>query len=195
MNRLTPEAVFNKITNLGQQYLESYKGKENTGHDGALHQLLYMIATRQETDPLQLESAYGQIRYRMELMSSADSYLKSMNVPPLKGLQCFKYDTNYVDEEVQKPEYKTLKNMIAAHPCLCPRPGSQQGHHFWKGSLYLLAAFHYAGLSEEAAQHKIDQLAKGVNEDLDRRQELLRQDGNVSSKREKLRQFHPDLSK
>ena len=143
LNGLTPEAVFNKVTNLGQQYLESYKGNENTGHDGALHQLLYMIATRQETDPLQLENAYRQIRYRMELMSSADSYLKSMNVPPAKGLQCFEYDTNHVDDEVQKPEYETFKNMIAAHPCLFPRPGRQQGHHFWKGSLYLLAAFYY----------------------------------------------------
>ncbi|MDI1493009.1 MAG: hypothetical protein OHK93_004793 [Ramalina farinacea] len=195
LNGLTPEAVFNKVTNLSQQYLESYKGNENTGHDGALHQLLYMIASRRETDPLQLENAYRQIRYRMELMSSADSYLKSINVPPPKGLQCFEYDTNHVDDEVPKSEYETFKNMIAAHPCLFPRPGRQQGHHFWKGSLYLLAAFHYAGLSKEEAQHKIDQLAKGVNEDLDRRQELLRQDENVSSRREKLRRFYPDMSR
>ena len=68
-------------------------------------------------------------------------------------------------------------------------PGSQQGHPFWKGSLYLLAAF-----PKEEAQHKIDQVAKGVNEDLDRRQELLRHYENASSKQEKLRESYPDLS-
>ena len=173
LNGLTPEAVFNRVTNLGQQYLESCKCNENIGQDGALHQLLYMIATRQETDPLQLENAYRQIRYRMELMSSADSYLKYMNIPPPNGLQCFEYDIILVDDEVQNFEYVSFKNVIAAHPCLFPTPGKQPGHHFWKGSLYLLAAFHYAGLSKKEAQHKIDQLAKGINEDLDARQELL----------------------
>ena len=187
--------MFNKVINLGAQYLESYKGNENTGHDGALHQLLYMIAARRETDPLQLENAYKQIRYRVEQMSTADSYLKAMNVPPPKGLQCFEYDTNHVDDEVEKSKYTMLQDMIAAHRCLFPRSCSQQGHRFWKGKRYLMAAFHHAGLSKEEVQQKIDELAKGVNEDLDRRQELLRQDENVSSKREKLREFYPELSK
>ena len=195
LNGLPPEAIFNKVTNLGQQYWESYQDNDCTGPDGALHQLLYMIASRQETNPEQLEHAYQQIRYRMEQMSTADSYLISMNVPPPRDLQCCEYDTNHVDDEVKEPKYTMLQDMIAAHPCLFPEPGRQQGHPFWKGGLYLMAAFHHAGLSKGEVHQKIDGLAKGVNEDLERRQEQLRQDENVSVKRQRLRKFYPNLSK
>lgn len=150
--------------------------------------------TRQETDPLKLENAFQQVRYRMEQMSTADTYLESMNVPRPKGLQCFEYNTNAVNAEIPSNRHDKLMSMVSAHTCLFPRPIDRQGNNFPKGSLYLEVALHYSGLTLEVIQQKLGELAKGVNEDLHRRQELLRKDENVTSKRQKLRKFYPNLS-
>lgn len=194
LNGMTPEAIREKVIQLGRMYMGSHEGNDDTGPDGALHHMLDMIVTGKNTDPQDVEEAYEKIRYRMEVQSTADDYLTTMNLPPPKGLKCCEYNTNRVSEEIGLEKYRAIRDMMTVHTFLFPRPNDKQGHYFVKGKLYLMAAFHQAGLSKKAIQQKLDELAQGINEDLERRQQLLRADENISSKRQKLRKFYPDLS-
>ncbi|KAI4194388.1 MAG: hypothetical protein LQ350_007800, partial [Teloschistes chrysophthalmus] len=75
----------------GRQYLQSYRGFDDTGDDGSLHNLIRRIISGQEID--EVEPAWAAIQYRMEQMSTADYYLTYLQIPPPDDLQCCDFDT------------------------------------------------------------------------------------------------------
>lgn len=180
------EALIRVVCKLGADYLESYKGNDDTGDDGALHYQLQCIINGQETDLEEVEGAHRALEYRMSQMSTADTYLEIMGVPAPNGQQCHEFDTNKFGKEIGVTKRLDIMNWIDERKLLFPWPHPDQGRPFYKGMRYLAAAFHNAGTTKEAIIEKLDALTKIVEQDLDQQKEIVKRDPEVISKRAKL---------
>ena len=179
-------ALESVVCALATQYLESYRGNDDTGNDGGLHGRLFSILKGNEKDPLMLEEAHRVLQYRMEQISTADEYLESMGIPIPKGQLCCDYNTNVVLKEVGDDYYESVSSLIFERKVLFPAPIPDQGRPFYKGHSYMIAAFHSAGISREEIINRLDNLAARLDEDLEYQREFAKRDANLSSKRRKL---------
>ena len=183
----TLRGLINHISAYGQVYLDSYQGRDDTGDDGALHNLLHRIQSGDVTDMESLERAHDQVRYRMEQMSTTDNYLSIMDLPRPKNLLCHEYDTLNLPKKVGEGKYSAIEKLIDQRN-LFPDPVKGQGRPFYKGPDYLIAAFHSASLSKEAIEQKLDIVRRSLNEDLELDKEIVKKDPEVTSKRRRLYQ-------
>ncbi|KAL8668278.1 MAG: hypothetical protein Q9168_007089 [Polycauliona sp. 1 TL-2023] len=187
------QAMVNQVSHLGQQYLKSYQGRETTGDDGPLGNLINRIQLGEETDVEKMEYCLRCIRYRMEQMATADRYLKMMAVPLPLGQECHDYDTRRVVERVGRGRYNETIKLIFERPVLFPSPMSDmpslnQGRPFYKGHDYLVAAFYLAKMTKTDTVSRLDQLVQSVQEVFVEEEEMYKQEPELKSKRQKL--FH-----
>ncbi|KAL8686033.1 MAG: hypothetical protein Q9224_005575, partial [Gallowayella concinna] len=146
---------------MGAEYLDTYPGDEleDTGEHGPLHgNIQWILNERHPVDVEQLEWLQKQIRYRMEHQAMADRYLEIMRVPQPLGQACCNFDVRELIRQIQpRARYTALRAMIVARPLLFPYPYLERhGRPFDKGHEYLIAAFHYAELSFEQVERKLD---------------------------------------
>ena len=173
------------VRSLGKQYLDSYKGNDDTGNDGGLHSLLFSIFAGEERDPLRLEEAHQALQYRMEQMTKADEYLEIMDLPPPKGKACHEYDTNKVQAEVGSA-FSAMLQLLIDREIIFPDLVVSQGRPFYKGIYYLVAAFHDAKASKKVMIEKLDALAARLEQEVEDWKEVSRQAPGLTTKRQKL---------
>ena len=182
-----PSAFVRKVIANGNEYLNSYQGNDDTGNDGSLHNLIRRISNGQETDEAQIERAWNAIRYRMNQMTTADRYIKAMQIPWPLGQQCCEFDTENIEKTIGRDKFNSiLRTIFDDHPVLFPKPTDEQGLPFYKGHFYIAAAFHYAGLSKEDVQSKLKTLGRKVDAEVEEQKNLMKRDPEVTSKRQRL---------
>ncbi|KAI4193030.1 MAG: hypothetical protein LQ350_008494, partial [Teloschistes chrysophthalmus] len=132
-----PTGLIRQVCVVGRQYLQSYRGFDDTGDDGSLHNLIRRIISGQEID--EAEPAWAAIQYRMELMSTADYYLTYLQIPPPDDLQCCDFDTTGLITKMGEGKLYKIKRMVwDEHPMLFPGPiRDERGRPFRKGLEYL----------------------------------------------------------
>ena len=180
------DALRQVVSNVGGCYLASYKDHNDTGTDGALHNTIYRIRIGAETDPFEMERVLRQIQYRMDQMSLADKYLELMSIPAPNNQQCCDFDTNNMERYIQEAKHTEILRSIFDREVLFPSPTEDQGLSFCKGHYYLIAAFNAANTSREEVLKKLDMLAAAVDEDVENVRDVIKNDPEVSSKRQKL---------
>lgn len=181
-------ALLRKVTKVGEEYLSSYQGFDDTGDDGPLHNLIQRIIRGQETGEMEIERAWNAIRYRMDQMALADTYLKAMDIARPLGKQCCEFDTQDLDEKSGGKKIMTIKRMIRDNfQSLFPSPTKDQGRPFYKGMEYVAAVLHYADLSKQQVEEKLSHLEKLVDRELvEEQKDHVKRDPEMSSKRQKL---------
>lgn len=182
----TVKSLARMVSQLGAEYLGSYKGFDDTGDDGALHNLLRRIQSGEETEIQKIERAHKAFDYRMALMSTADKYLQLMDVAAPRGQLCCEYDTKKIREEVGKEKYSVILRLVFDREILFPRPVDGPGRPFYNGEHYLVAAFHHAYFSKVVIAEKLDALAAAMDRALEVEKEVVKRDPEVTSKRRKL---------
>lgn len=178
--------LFSRVSNIGTDYLNGYQGFDDTGDDGALHNVWRWIQLGRITDMDRIESVHRALDYRMSHMSTVDVYLQMMHVPPPKGQCCCEYNIKRVEKQVREDKHYTIRRLILDCEILFPRPIGCQGRPFYKGMDYLIAAFHHASLSHTAIVEKLTALTAAVDQKLDQESEIAKCDPEVASKRRKL---------
>ena len=183
-------ALLRKVIKAGEEYLSSYQTFDDTGDDGALHNLIKRIIRGQETDEMEVERAWKAIRYRMDQMALADTYLKAMGIARPLGKQCCEFDTEDIDEKPGGDKIMIIKRMIRDNfGSLFPRPAEEQGRPFYKGMEYIAAALHYADLSKHQVEEKLGHLEKLMDRDIvEGQKDHVKRQTEMSSKRQKLYQ-------
>ena len=116
-------------------------------------------------------------------MTTADRYL---DVPAPDGEQCHEYDTNNVLGEVGEQRHSAIQRTIFGQRILFPRPMEQQGQQFYKGSDYLIAAFHHAEMPKDAVTAKLEELTAFLDRELELEAEALKRDPEVRRKRQRV---------
>ncbi|KAL8903134.1 MAG: hypothetical protein Q9207_004121 [Kuettlingeria erythrocarpa] len=180
------QALINQVLCLGEQYLQSYRGFDNTGNDGALHNRINMIQQGEETDQEEVEQCLRQIQYRMDQMSTADDYLRLMDLPVPLGKACHEFDTRGIDDRIGVARYDEMFRLILDRKILFPRPLEDQGRPFYKGVDYLVAAFYIANLKKSAVTEKLDHLVQCVSQEFEYKKAIYKEVPEVKSKRQKL---------
>ncbi len=184
-----PGSQIRQMRKLGQEYLDSYEGFDDSGDDGALHNLIRRIIWGQETDEDQLEQALRNINYRMQQMSVADRYVEAMAIPPPLGQQCHEWDCyhHYYEERSGSDERYAIKRMIFDdYEVLFPSPVEEQGRPFYKGVDYVVAALQHANLSMSEIRAKLKELEKLVDAEVENLMQSVMKDPEIVSKRQKL---------
>ena len=181
----TTGGLISLISQLGAEYLNSYRGFDNTGDDGALHNTLRKIQSGEKTDMDSIDWVHCALDYRMTQMSTADEYLQMMDVAAPKGQPCCEYNTYRIRQEIGEDKYSMILGLIFAREILFPAPLESQGRPFYKGHHYLVAAFHHANTSNDVVVKKVDALVALLDQSLEQK-EMVRRDPQVSSKRRKL---------
>jgi hypothetical protein len=172
----------------GTEYLNCYKGHDDTSDDGPLHNNIRLIQAGHVTAQSSIEWVLNAIEYRMNQMTTADRYLKLMDVPAPNGEQCHEYDTNKVLEQVGERKHSSIERTIFDQRILFPRPMEQQGERFYKGSDYLIAAFHHAKMPKDAVTAKLEELTAFLDGELELEAEALK--GNPEVRRKRQRVYH-----
>ena len=85
---LTNQGLIIVVSTWGAEYLTSYRGFDDTGDDGALHNVLRMIQAGKETDIDRVKWVYRALDHRMTQMPAADKYLQIMKIPAPMGQSC-----------------------------------------------------------------------------------------------------------
>lgn len=183
-------ALVRKVIKVGEEYLSSYKTFDDTGDDGALHNLIRRIISGHETDVTEVERAWNAIRYRMDQMALADTYLKAMGIGRPLGKQCCEFDTEDLAKKPGGNKIMIIKRMIRDNSkSLFPRPAEEQGRPFYKGMEYVAAGLHYADLSKQQVEEKLSHLQKLMDRDVvEAQKNHVKRDTEMSSKRQKLYQ-------
>ncbi|KAL8952777.1 MAG: hypothetical protein Q9222_001324 [Ikaeria aurantiellina] len=175
---------------LGADYIASDFGNQDTADDGPLHGAIEWITRGNEHSIENIEWALRCIQYRMGQQANADRYLEIMKIPQPLGKPCCDFDANLVPKNVEKGKFEELRKLVFAKEAIIfPRPTSfeSQGHPFYKGSLYLIAAFDIAGLSKNAVTAKLDELASTVDYETEQAKEIIvKRDQEPQVKRRKL---------
>lgn len=182
----TIRGLVSMVSNLGAEYLNSYQGYDDTADDGGLHNKIRRIQSGEETRIDEIEYAYRRLDYRMTQMSTADNYLRVMDIPAPEGQLCCEYNTKKIREEVEKDKFSVIQRLIFDHKVLFPRPVEGQGRPFYKGMDYLIAAFHYANTSKDDVVKKLDSLMVTLDKILDQEKDMVKRDPEIASKRRKL---------
>ncbi|MCJ1458698.1 hypothetical protein MMC28_009072 [Mycoblastus sanguinarius] len=182
----TTRGLISMVSRLGEDYLSSYRGNDDTGDDGALHSYIRLIQTGDITNQDDIEETLRAINYRMDQMAAADRYTMITGFPAPKELQCCEYDTNNIKTEVGE-KYRRILALIYDRPNIFPKPIESQGRTFSKGHYYLIAAFPHANLFKDAIIKRLDFLAARLDADLEQqKEEFVKKDPEVRSKRQKL---------
>ncbi|KAL8936160.1 MAG: hypothetical protein Q9216_005079, partial [Gyalolechia sp. 2 TL-2023] len=188
------QAMVNQISHLGGQYLQSYRGFEESGEDGALYNLITRIQHGEETNLEQLQKCQRSLDYRMNQMTAADDYLQKMAIPQPRGQSCHEFDTRGIVKGVGQSLYGATLGAIMTQRILFPHPVEDQGRPFGKGPDYLVAAFYFAKLDKATVDVKLDDLAKIVRQEVEYQKDLIKNLPEVRSKRQKLfRAFGIDI--
>lgn len=183
------DGLISTVSSLAPEYLNSHRGHDESGDDGALHNTLRRILSGQEREQSKVERALRAVTYRMDQMSAADRYLEIMEVAAPDGLHCCELDSRKVIHAVPYEKYETIERLIFDRDkVLFPYPTFEQGRPFYKGNLYLIAAFHNAGISIDLVTRKLDALTATLNQDLELQKQIVERDPEVTDKRQKL--FH-----
>ncbi len=180
-----PTSLIRQIRKLGQVYLDSYSGFDDTGDDGSLHNLIRRIIQGLETDTEQLKRAWFNITYRMQQMALADRYVEVLGVPPPLGQQCREWDA-YRDYYEERSGYAIKRMIFDDYEFLFPSPVEDQGRPFYKGVDYVVAAFQQAGSSIREIRTKLKQLETVVDAEVEGLMRFVMQDTGIVAKREKL---------
>ena len=158
----TLDGLISMVSTLANRYFDSYRNNDDTGNDGAFHNTLRRIMSGQERDRASVERALSTIRYRMDQMLTADTYLLWMNVPAPDQLLCRQFDTNRAHHRMPIEKYHAIKKLIFGHRVLFPPPAVGQGWSFYKGHDYVTEAFHKANIPLNIVAQKLDSLAAVV---------------------------------
>ena len=180
------ESMIRLVSVRGAEYLNCYKGNDDTGDDGALHNMIRLIQSGQITGEPLVQEVLNSIEYRMNQMSTADKYLNMMDVPAPDGQQCHEYDTNKVLDQVGEKKYGSIQQMIFDRCILFPLPMKQQGRPFYKGNIYLIAAFHHANMPKDTVAEKLKELTAFLDRNLEQEVESLKRDPEVRKKRQRV---------
>lgn len=177
------------VSKLASSYLDSYLGQDDTGDDGALHRRLYRIFEGQVTDYDEIRLAHQALEYRFNHMATADKYLELMGLPRPNDQTCCDYDIRKIEEDVGRVNYGEGMGMLLSRTILFPIPiVEERGRPFYKGQMYLVAAFHHAEISKAEMMEKLDALVSVVDEEVEQQKEVIKQDPEVKSKRQKVYQ-------
>ncbi|KAI4120260.1 MAG: hypothetical protein LQ338_007149 [Usnochroma carphineum] len=161
---------------LGADYVASDAGNEDTAKDGPLHSAIQWITDDKETSVDEIEWALRCIQYRMGQQANADRYLKIMELAQPMGKPCCDFDASLVLKTMQRDKYcELLRLVFTKEEIIFPRPISfeRQGHPFYKGHHYLIAAFDWAGLSKDSVIQKLDMLARTVDDETEQATEMI----------------------
>ena len=184
----TDRGLLGIVSSIGAEYLSSHAGVDDSGDDGALHNTLRWILDGREIDIDRVEGAHKELQYRMTQMSTADRYVRMMDISSPKGQLCCEYDTKQNSKEIGEEQRSFLKRLIFDREILFPPPFEDQGRPLYKGMDYLIAALHHADIPRDVIVKKIDDLAATLDQTLEQEKEVVKQDPEVSSKRRRL--FH-----
>lgn len=113
------ESMIRLVSVRGPEYLNCYKGNDDTGNDGALHKMIRLIQSGQITEQPCVQEVLNSIEYRMNQMSTAEKYLKVMDVPAPDGQQCHEYNANKVLDQVGEKKCGSIQQMIFDRRILC----------------------------------------------------------------------------
>lgn len=169
----------------GQAYLNSYRGFECSGNDGALHNMIDWIQFGHATGEDNIKWAYNGICYRMTQQTTTDRYLEMMGVPRPKGQRCHEFDIK-LDKTIDRERYDSVSKLIRDHKVLFPRPAPEQGRQFCKGMMYLVAAFDDAKLSQTEIIKKTVLVARKIDIQVEKLVDMLTRIPEVESKRREL---------
>ena len=96
----TDRGLIGIVCKIGAEYLNSYKGHDDTADDGWLHHKIDWIQSGRETDTDIIERVLRELNYRMAQMSTADRYLEMMGIAAPNGQSCCEYDTRRNAKEI-----------------------------------------------------------------------------------------------
>ena len=176
------------VNHIGPQYLNSYKGHDDSGDSGWLHSKIDWILSGRETRIGVLEDVLRALQYRMTQMSIADTYLEMMGIAPPDGQSCCEYDARRNAKEIDAKKYSRMRRAIFDTKILFPRPVASQSRPFYKGMEYLIGAFHLAGTPEDVVIKKLDILVNVVDHYLEQEKLRAMRNPEVAAKRRML--FH-----
>ena len=182
----TDRGLIGIVSKVGAEYLNSYKGHDDTGDDGWLHHEIDWIQCGRETDMDTIERVLRELNYRMAQMSTADRYLDMMGIAAPNGQSCCEYDTRRNSKEIDDKKHSIMRRLFFDRMILFPRPLADQGRPFPKGMEYLIGAFHHAETPRDVVIQKLDTLVAALDQDLEEEKERVKQDPEVTSKRRKL---------
>ena len=182
----TDRGLIGIVSKIGAEYLNSYKGHDDTADDGWLHHKIDWIQSGRETDTDIIERVLGELNYRMAQMSTADRYLEMMGIAAPNGQSCCEYDTRRNAKEIDDKKRDTMRRLFFDRIVLFPRPLEYQGRPFPKGMEYLIGAFHHADTPKDIVIQKLDNLVATLDQDLEEEKERVKHDPEVTSKRRRL---------
>ncbi|KAL2054776.1 hypothetical protein ABVK25_005080 [Lepraria finkii] len=106
------ESMIRPVSVRGPEYINCYKGNDDTGNDGALHNMIRLIQSGQITEQPCVQEVLNSIEYRMNQMFTAEKYLDVMDVPAPDGQQCHEYNANKVLDQVGEKKCGSIQQMI-----------------------------------------------------------------------------------
>ena len=184
------------VSDLATFYLMSYPDNDDTGSDGALHNLLYFILAKRDIEYTRgrMTEALKSLEYRINQMSTADKYLSIMQIPAPNGQSCadFRMDryersirmSQYEDQHIKARHSERLR-VVWQRSILFPYPMDDQGRELTKGFDYLAAAFDLAQIPIEVVNQKLDALVAILDSILEAGKELILSDPEIVSKRKR----------
>ena len=184
----TDRGLLSMVSSIGAEYLRSQAGIDDSGDDGGLHNTLRWIRDGREVDIDRVEEAHKALEYRMTQMSTADGYVRTMDISAPKGQLCCEYNTKENGKEIGMEQTSFIERLIFDREILFPPSVEAQGRPFYKGMDYLVAALHHADIPRDLIVKKLDDLAATLDQALEQEKEVVKQDPEVSSKRRRL--FH-----
>ncbi|KAL8710042.1 MAG: hypothetical protein Q9220_005313 [cf. Caloplaca sp. 1 TL-2023] len=161
---------------LGADYIASDLGNQDTADDGPLHGAIDWITDGKETSVERIEWTLRCIQYRMGQQANADRYLRIMDVLQPLGKPCCDFDANLVHKNVKRDKHRELHRLVFDQAAtIFPRPTSfeSQGHPFFKGVQYLIAAFDIADLSTDSVIARLAKLADIVDYENEQAKEMI----------------------
>ena len=172
------------IADLGYFYLRSYQGNEDTAPDGAFHNQLRRVL-RGQILHFSTSEMLRQLEYRLNQISTADEYLKSMQIPAPLGQSCAEFNMyRYKYSQGDSMYGERYQAVWRRRGIMFPQPVDQdQGRPFYKGLEYLAAAFEIAQISIEVVEQKLDALIAILDFILEPWREILLNDSSLISKR------------
>lgn len=180
---------------LAKEYLPAYSYGYNTNEtaiDGPLHTLLNRLVNGRPTDldEEDLDRALNGLNFRLGQMDAATTYLDMMEVARPNDESCREFNTSNLHKVMGAQKYQSLRLLALSFPVLFPDPITAHtlGREFFKGSEYIAAAFHFAGIDREEARRRLGKLASEVEVVVDDQKDLVQQNPDIMKKRRKL--FH-----
>ena len=175
------------IALMGDKYLNSYPGNDDTAKDGPLHRTLWRFPFGPDTNAEIIEKTLRSLEYRLNQLSTADRYLAIMDIPAPDGKSCATFRLDIFEwmhryDGAYHQAYSNYSACIRGREIFYPNP-TDDVHSFFKGMEYLAVAFYLAKTPFDQVDAKLDALVAVMDPELEAQKRAVLRDPEVVAQR------------